>query len=105
MGSKIYKFEGQEFRVVEMGCSLEVRPVKKQESEVRGSVVPSSNYRFPFIGQLLDADGKHISSQLSQTVEEALDIACGFVLAYRQPNKEDVCKEITSFYDRLSTSQ
>ena len=105
VGSKIYKFEGQDFEVVETGCSLEARPVKKQESEVRGSVVPSSNYQFPFIGQLLDADGKHISSQLSRNVEEALDIACGFVLAYRQPNKEDACKEIANFYDKLSTSK
>ena len=105
MSSKIYKFEGEEFEVVEAGCSLEAHLVKEQKPEVRGSVVPSSNYQFPFIGQLLDADGKHINSQLSRSVEEALHLACGFVLAYREPNKEDACKEIANFYDKLSTSE
>ena len=105
MGLKIYKFEGVAFEVIETGCSLEARPVKKQESEVYGSVIPSSNYQFPFVGQLLDADGKHISSQLSRSVDEALKIACGFVLAYREPNKEDACKEIANFYDKLHTTE
>ena len=103
VSSKMYKFEGEKFEIIEAGCSLEARLVEKNEPEVYGSVIPSNNYQFPFIGQLLDSNGKHISSQLARSVEEALHKACGFALAHREPDKEKACKDIEEFYDGLST--
>ena len=101
MAVKIYKFEGKEFEIVEVGCSLEARLLEKKEPGVYGSVLPSNNYQSPFIGQLFDANGKHVSSQLAPSVEEALQIACGYVLSYQPPNKEKACKNIEDFYSGL----
>ena len=99
MSKKMYKFEDKEFEVVETGCMLEAR--LKGEA-VYGSVVPSGNYDFPFVGKLLDANGQHISSQLAKSVAEALRIACGYVLSYQEPNGKKACEDIQKFYDDLS---
>ena len=104
MSKKMYKFEGQEFEVVETGCSLEARLEGETEGGVYGSVVPSGNYNFPFIGQLLSASGQHISSNLAGSVEDALDKACGFVLSYREPDRKKVCEDIQKFYGDLTES-
>ena len=103
MSAKMYKYEGQEFEVTEKGCSLEARPIGWEEPDAYGSVVPSNNYQFPFIGQLLSADGQHINSGLAASVEQALTVACGYVLAYRTPDQERACKDIGDFYSTLGS--
>ena len=104
MSGKMYKFEGEEFEVTEAGCSLEARLLGQGEQGVYGSVVPSNTHNFPFIGQLSGPGGHHISSGLASSVEEALGMACGYVLAYRKPDSEKACKDIKDFYVALDSN-
>ena len=103
MSNRSYKFEGEAFEVIETGCSLEVRLLDKEmEGGVYGSVVPSGTYQAPFSGRLLDASGKHVSSQLARSVEEALKIACGYLLSYRESDQKKACEQIQKFYGDLT---
>ena len=100
MSSETYEFGGEKFEIVVKDCSLEVRLSEKKKPEVYGKVVPSNKFQSPFSGQLHDINGR-IRSQSARTVEEALRVACDYVLAYQEPNQEKACKDIKEFFDKL----
>ena len=101
MAKKMHKYEGEEFEILKQDCSLEVRLIESKGTGVYGRVVSYANHQHPFSGMLVDANGEHISSQLASTVEQAINVACGYVLAYRPPNRDKACEDIAAFFDKL----
>lgn len=102
---KTYKFEGEEFEVVETSFSLKVRLLGKEaEGGVYGSVVQSGSSHSPFEARLLNRNGRYFKSQSAHSVEDALQKARSFVMSYQEPNSNKAWEEIQKFYEDLPDS-